>query len=57
MAAAIRRLRDNPAFAQELSRNGKDRFDKEFAIPAYARKIARALQLNLRRSSMNVAAA
>jgi glycosyltransferase involved in cell wall biosynthesis len=57
LAAAIRRLHEQPALAKQLSSCGTDRFANEFAIPAYARKIARALQLNLRRSSMNVAAA
>lgn len=56
LAEAIRTLRDDPSVAQRLSRSGKKRFDIEFAIPSYAAKIAKALQLQSRRQ-VDVAAA
>lgn len=45
LAAALRRLRVEPDLRQRLGEAGKQRFWAEFAIPAYARKIAEALQL------------
>ncbi|HST24934.1 MAG TPA: glycosyltransferase family 4 protein [Gaiellaceae bacterium] len=45
LAAAIRRLHDDPALGASLAETGRERFHREFAIPAYADKIAAALEL------------
>jgi glycosyltransferase involved in cell wall biosynthesis len=45
LADALRRLRDDETLRERLSRAGRERFRCEFAIPAYARKIAAALEL------------
>lgn len=45
LADAIRRLSESPDLCRRLGRAGMKRFEAEFAIPAYARKIADALQL------------
>jgi glycosyltransferase involved in cell wall biosynthesis len=42
---ALRRLRDDVALRERLAEAGRDRFQREFAIPAYADKIAAALGL------------
>lgn len=48
LAEAIRRLSENPDLCRRLGEAGMKRFKMEFAIPAYARKIAEALQLSER---------
>ncbi len=48
LTAALARLRDNPALREQLGAAGRERFRAEFAIPAYARKIANALKLHER---------
>jgi glycosyltransferase involved in cell wall biosynthesis len=48
LAQAIDRLRGNPALRAQLGAEGRKRFDNEFAIPAYARKIARAMHVEER---------
>ncbi len=48
LADALRRLRDDPALRARLARAGRERFRSEFAIPAYADKIAQALALAAR---------
>lgn len=45
LASAIRRLGEDPDLRRQLGEAGQQRFWEEFAIPAYARKIAEALQL------------
>jgi glycosyltransferase involved in cell wall biosynthesis len=45
LADALRRLREDPELRSRLGERGRDRFRREFAIPSYADKIARALQL------------
>jgi glycosyltransferase involved in cell wall biosynthesis len=45
LADALRRLRDDPALGARLAAVGRERFRREFAVPAYADKIARALAL------------
>jgi len=45
LAGALRRLRDDPALRASLAEAGRERFRREFAIPAYADKIAAALEL------------
>jgi glycosyltransferase involved in cell wall biosynthesis len=45
LAEAIRRLREDDGLRTRLTGAGRERFHREFAIPAYAGKIARALQL------------
>lgn len=45
LAEAIRRLRDDPALRERLAETCRERFQREFAIPAYADKIAAALEL------------
>jgi glycosyltransferase involved in cell wall biosynthesis len=45
LAGALRRLRDDGALRERLATAGRERFRREFAIPAYARKIAAALEL------------
>lgn len=48
LAAAIRRLREDASLRRKLGDAGRQRFWTEFAIPAYARKIAAMLQLKER---------
>jgi glycosyltransferase involved in cell wall biosynthesis len=45
LADALRRLRDDPGVREHLAEAGRERFHREFAIPAYADKIASALGL------------
>jgi glycosyltransferase involved in cell wall biosynthesis len=45
---ALVRLRDHAALREQLGAGGRKRFRAEFAIPAYARKIATALKLHER---------
>ena len=45
---ALERLRDDATLRAELGSAGRQRFQEEFAIPAYARKIAAALKLHER---------
>jgi len=45
LANALRRLRDDPSLRRRLAEAGRERFHREFAIPAYADKIAAALEL------------
>lgn len=45
LANRLREMQQNPAMRQQMSAIGKRRFQDEFAIPAYARKIACALGL------------
>lgn len=45
---ALERLRDDATLRAELGSAGRQRFQEEFAIPAYARKIAAALNLHER---------
>ena len=45
---ALARLRDDPDLRARLGAAGSERFREEFAIPAYARKIAAALNLHER---------
>ena len=49
LSDALRRLRDDPALHERLAERGRERFHREFAIPAYADKIAAALELRPRR--------
>ncbi len=39
----IQRLADNPALREAYGRQGRERFEREFSIPAYAGKLARLL--------------
>jgi glycosyltransferase involved in cell wall biosynthesis len=48
LAAAIRQLREQPDLRQKFAEAGRKRFEAEFAIPAYARKIALGLRLKER---------
>lgn len=48
LSAAIARLRDDEPLRSSLGTAGKERFRTEFAIPVYADKIARALNLHTR---------
>jgi glycosyltransferase involved in cell wall biosynthesis len=48
LADAIARLRDDAGLRAGLVEKGRERFRREFAIPAYAAKIAAALQLDPR---------
>jgi len=45
LADALRRLRDDPGLRVRLAEAGRERFRREFAIPAYADKIAASLDL------------
>jgi len=45
LAEALRRLRDDPELRARLAAAGRERFRREFSIPAYADKIAAALEL------------
>jgi glycosyltransferase involved in cell wall biosynthesis len=45
---ALTRLRADPALREQLGVAGRERFRREFAIPAYARKIGSALNLHER---------
>ncbi len=51
LARALRRLRDEPELRARLAAAGPPRFRREFAIPAYAAKIASALGLEERSSA------
>jgi glycosyltransferase involved in cell wall biosynthesis len=48
LAAAIEELYRQPDLRQQFAAAGRERFDAEFAIPAYARKIAQGLKLKER---------
>jgi glycosyltransferase involved in cell wall biosynthesis len=48
---ALRRLRDDVGLRARLAEAGRERFRREFAIPAYADKIAAALRLRSREVS------
>ena len=48
LADALRRLRDDPDLRLRLAEAGRERFRREFAIPAYADKIAASLGLRSR---------
>jgi glycosyltransferase involved in cell wall biosynthesis len=48
LSDALARLRDEPELRAKLGAAGRERFREEFAIPAYARKIAAALKLHER---------
>ena len=48
LAGALRRLRDETELRTRLGKAGEERFRAEFAIPAYADKIASALMLRPR---------
>jgi glycosyltransferase involved in cell wall biosynthesis len=48
LAEALERLRDDQSLRDRLGASGKERFRRQFAIPAYADKIAAALNLHLR---------
>jgi glycosyltransferase involved in cell wall biosynthesis len=48
LAVALRRLRDDQALRERLADTGRTRFRREFAIPAYADKIATSLGLSPR---------
>jgi glycosyltransferase involved in cell wall biosynthesis len=45
LADALRRLREDRGLRERLAERGRERFEREFAIPAYADKIAAALEL------------
>jgi glycosyltransferase involved in cell wall biosynthesis len=49
LAGALRRLAADAELRRRLSEQGPKRFRREFAIPAYADKIAAALELRPRR--------
>ena len=48
LAGALQRLRDEPEFRSNLAAEGPHRFRREFSIPAYAAKLATALDLRVR---------
>jgi glycosyltransferase involved in cell wall biosynthesis len=48
LAGALGRVRDDAALRTKLGAAGSERFRREFAIPAYAAKIATALSLHVR---------
>lgn len=48
LASALEHLAGDPGLGRELGDAGRDRFQREFAIPAYAGKIAAALDLHVR---------
>jgi glycosyltransferase involved in cell wall biosynthesis len=48
LAGALRRLREDAGLRARLAERGRERFREEFAIPAYAGKIAKALALRPR---------
>jgi glycosyltransferase involved in cell wall biosynthesis len=48
LASCLRRLADEPLLRTRLGLQGRSRFEQEFAIPAYARKLAALLQLRPR---------
>ncbi len=48
VANALMQLYNDPRLRAELGQNGRQRFDQEFAIPTYARKIAHMLKLTQR---------
>jgi glycosyltransferase involved in cell wall biosynthesis len=45
LADALKRLRDDASLRERFAAAGRERFNREFAIPAYADKIAAALEL------------
>jgi glycosyltransferase involved in cell wall biosynthesis len=51
LAGALQRLRDDRALRERLADAGRERFRREFSIPAYADKIAAALELTKRADS------
>jgi glycosyltransferase involved in cell wall biosynthesis len=51
LADALRRFRDDPELRRRFAERGRERFRREFAIPAYAAKIAKALALEPREVS------
>jgi len=52
LSEALARVRDDPALRERLATAGRERFRDEFAIPAYADKIAVALNLHVRRVAL-----
>lgn len=48
LSDTLARVRDDPALREDLATSGRERFRREFAIPAYGDKIASALNLHLR---------
>jgi len=54
LAAAIKRIRQDPSLRHELGEAGRQRFWTEFAIPAYGRKIAQALHLLRRKGNADM---
>ena len=48
LAACLQRLADDPRLREELGRQGRERFEREFSIDAYARKLAALLGLDHR---------
>jgi glycosyltransferase involved in cell wall biosynthesis len=48
LADALQRLRDDPDLRGRLAEAGRERFQREFAIPVYADKLARSLALRPR---------
>ena len=50
---ALARVRDDPALRDRLATAARERFRCEFAIPAYAAKIATALNLHVRSVALN----
>lgn len=48
LEAALARVRDDPELRRRLGEAGRDRFRREFAIPAYAAKLATGLGLSAR---------
>jgi glycosyltransferase involved in cell wall biosynthesis len=53
LAAALLRLHDDPPLRERLGLAGRERFRREFAIPAYATKLATALGLSVRPLASN----
>lgn len=49
LAGALERLRADPELRRRLAEQGRERFRREFAVPAYADKIAAALDLRPRK--------
>jgi glycosyltransferase involved in cell wall biosynthesis len=53
LAAALLRLHDDQPLRERLGVAGRERFRREFAIPAYATKLATALGLSVRPLASN----